>query len=563
MKIVRQFFALFLCISLCVPMAQAAVVFDGQQDVQSAKASQEDLTIIIQQEQVRFTARKAVAEMQLQIFDQTGQMVYDSGAMAQQELAWAFRQVNGESVKSGAYAYTLTVREADAETPRVRRGHFIVDRAKERDNQTDRLWVTSQNDSNIGADLTVARNENAIVAGATIARDKNSEELAAREVPARDTAQESKAESKTALAAAANGTIGRIAKFTSTTNVGNSVMTELNNNIAIGGTNPLSKLHIFSGFGEILPPRAQSSASNSFAAGWDFYHGSTGKGYVGVPGTATGIAPGEMLLFGAANTPTSIWAGGQRAITVNTGGYVGIGTSNPNLPYRLQVEDYSPFSELSGGIYSYSNHNIGVLGQTDDGVGVKGWANENGLAGHFVGKVGFQGDVFPMFDGYRLGTPNKRWVAVYAVNGTIQTSDARMKKGIANLRYGLSDLMQLRPVSFQWKDDNNGQQHLGFIAQETQQVIPEAVTQPTDAESPLGMNYSTLIPVVIKSIQEQQGAMVALQSDNQALQLHNADLQQQNTHLETRLQMVEKLVKQLTGQNKVVSAKSKRSSSKP
>jgi hypothetical protein len=48
-------------------------------------------------------------------------------------------------------AYTLSVIEAGAETSRVRRGHFIVDRAKDRDLQTDRLWITSQNDNGVGA----------------------------------------------------------------------------------------------------------------------------------------------------------------------------------------------------------------------------------------------------------------------------------------------------------------------------------------------------------------------------------------------------------------------------
>ena len=557
MKIVRQILALFLCVSLSVPMAQAAIVSGNQQDVQSAKVSQENMTILIHQEQVRFIARKAVAEMQLQIFDQTGQMVYDSGMMAQQELAWAFRQASGEAVKSGVYAYTLTVKEADAETARVRRGHFIVDRAKERDNQTDRLWVTSQNDSSIGADLTVARNESAIIAGAAIPRERDSEEVATREVAARDTAPEAKLENRVDLAAAATGTAGRIAKFTSTTNVGNSIMTELNNNIGIGGTNPLSKLHIFAGASDILPPRAQSASSNSFAAGWDFYHGSTGKGYVGVPGTGVGIAPGEMLVYGAVNTPTSIWAGGTRAITVNPIGFVGMGVANPNLPYRLQVADEQAATERAGAIYAVSENNAGIFGHTRNGVGVYGLVGQgfDGFAGYFEGKVGFQGDAFPTFDGFRLGTPTKRWSAVYAVNGTIQTSDARMKKGIANLRYGLKDLMQLRPVSFQWKNDDNGQQHLGFIAQETQQVIPEAVVQPTEADSTLGMNYSTLIPVVIKSIQEQQGELETLKSDNEALQLRNAELKQQNTDLETRLQAVEKLVKQLTGKKTASKAK--------
>lgn len=540
MKSIKQILALILCFSLFVPMAQATPGLNQQQEPQRSKVSEEDLTILIQQEQVRFTSRKAVAEMQLQVFDQTGQLVFDSGVMTQQELAWAFRHVNGDAVKSGLYAYTLTIKEADAETARVRRGHFIVDRANERDNRSDRLWVTSQNDSNIAADLTVARNEGAVIAGAVIPRERNIERDSVNDVEA-----QLKAESAAALTPSASATAGRIAKFITSNSLGNSVMTELNGNIGVGITSPLSKLHILSSASEVLPPRAQSSSSTSFSAGWDFYHGTTGKGYVGVPGTATGIAPGEMLLFGSVNTPTSIWAGGVRGITVNPSGNVGIGTTNTNAPYRLQVLDEQPTAEIGGAVIGLSVHNAGVLGQTDDGVGVLGWAN-SGFAGRFVGKVGFEGDAFPTADGYRLGTPARRWTAVYAVNGTIQTSDARLKKGITNLHYGLNELMQLRPVSFQWKDDNNGQQHLGFIAQETQEVIPEAVVQTEDPSSPLGMNYTTLIPVVIKAVQEQQSVMTTLKAENESLQAQNTTLQQQNTNLDLRLKSLEKTVQQLT-----------------
>src|ERR1043165_5229450 len=37
---------------------------------------------------------------------------------------------------------------------------------------------------------------------------------------------------------------------------------------------------------------------------------------------------------------------------------------------------------------------------------------------------------------YGLGTSAYRWTSVYAVNGTIQTSDARLKKNIENVQYG-------------------------------------------------------------------------------------------------------------------------------
>src|SRR4051794_26621832 len=51
--------------------------------------------------------------------------------------------------------------------------------------------------------------------------------------------------------------------------------------IGIGTTAPISKLHIFSDAGAHLPPRVQSSPGGTgFSAGWDFYLGETGKGYV-------------------------------------------------------------------------------------------------------------------------------------------------------------------------------------------------------------------------------------------------------------------------------------------
>lgn len=547
MKSIKQLFAILLCFVLSAPMTQAFSMTGETQGQQSSKVSQEDITVLIQQEQVRFTSRKATAEMQLQVFDQTGQMVFDSGATAQQELVWAFRHVNGEAVKSGVYAYTLTIKEANGESARVRRGHFIVDRAGERDNQSDRLWITSRNDDNVGADLTIARNEAEIVAGATFTAERSGVKTVDGRIGEAETAL--KPDAKT-VAALISGTKGQIAKFTSPSDVGNSVMTEANGNIGIGITAPLTKLHILGAVNDVLPPRAQASSSSSFAAGWDFYHGTVGKGYVGVPGVATSIAPGEMLVFGGSGIRTSIWAGGTRAITVNPLGFVGMGVANPNLPYRLHVADEQAATERAGAIYAVSSNNAGILGHTRNGVGVYGLVGQgfNGSAGYFEGKVGFQGDAFPTLDGYRLGTPTRRWSAVYAVNGTIQTSDARLKKGVANLHYGLNELMQLRPVSFQWKEGDD-RQHLGFIAQETQQVIPEAVTQ-TEADSPLGMNYATLIPVVIKSIQEQQDTVTTLKTDNEVLQQRNAALQQQNAELDLRLKTLEKTVQRLAKRSK-------------
>jgi hypothetical protein len=200
MKSRTNFIAMSLCIALCATLTLAQSGTDKRQESQATNTIAKDVVIIIQQEQVRFIGRAAVAEMQLQIFDQAGQLVYDSGAVAGLELTWVLRQANGETVKSGLYGYMLSVKEAGAETARVRRGHFIVDRASERDGQTDRLWVTSQNDNGVGTELTVARNEGVTIAGTIAASERNGVKVGDEAQAEREAEPKTKSESEAKLA---------------------------------------------------------------------------------------------------------------------------------------------------------------------------------------------------------------------------------------------------------------------------------------------------------------------------------------------------------------------------
>ena len=107
---------------------------------------------------------------------------------------------------------------------------------------------------------------------------------------------------------------------------------------------------------------------------------------------------------------------------------------------------------------------------------------------------------------YNLGNNDKRWAAVWSFNGMIQTSDARLKKNISPLTSSLEKLLALNPVSYQWKSGEDTRSHLGFLAQELETVIPEAVYKPTGnsetSTDKYGVNYSTIIPVLVKAIQE-------------------------------------------------------------
>ena len=102
-----------------------------------------------------------------------------------------------------------------------------------------------------------------------------------------------------------------------------------------------------------------------------------------------------------------------------------------------------------------------------------------------------------------LGTSSNKWISVYAVTGTIQTSDIRLKDKIEDITYGLADLLKLKPISFYWKN-NKGGRNLGFIAQDVKPIIGEVVIEGDDPDKTLGMSYTSFIPVIVKGMQEQQ-----------------------------------------------------------
>jgi hypothetical protein len=105
--------------------------------------------------------------------------------------------------------------------------------------------------------------------------------------------------------------------------------------------------------------------------------------------------------------------------------------------------------------------------------------------------------------------------------GAITPSDARYKQHIQTLSHALGKVQRLRGVSYDWRRDAypqmgfNERPQLGFIAQELSQVLPEAVHQ--DAEGMYSVNYSSVVPVLVEAVKEQQ-AMIAQQQKTMAQQ---------------------------------------------
>ncbi len=117
-------------------------------------------------------------------------------------------------------------------------------------------------------------------------------------------------------------------------------------------------------------------------------------------------------------------------------------------------------------------------------------------------KLTVAGIIAPSADNtYSLGKSGARWSAVWSANGTIQTSDARLKTNINPLNYGLKEILQMHPVRYNWKTEPTANPKIGLIAQEVQKLVPEVVigNEKTDM---LGMNYAELVPVLINAVKE-------------------------------------------------------------
>jgi len=88
------------------------------------------------------------------------------------------------------------------------------------------------------------------------------------------------------------------------------------------------------------------------------------------------------------------------------------------------------------------------------------------------------------------------------------TSDQRLKENIADAEpaSALIDNFQVR--QYNWKS-NGSHQRYGFIAQELVVVAPEAVHQPADPEEMMAVDYSKLVPMLVKEIQDLRKRLAA------------------------------------------------------
>lgn len=121
-------------------------------------------------------------------------------------------------------------------------------------------------------------------------------------------------------------------------------------------------------------------------------------------------------------------------------------------------------------------------------------------------------------------------------DGTLTTaaSDLRLKRDIATITQPLEKVLALRGVTYNWKDTSLPKRMMGMIAQEVLAVVPELVFQ-NKADGFYGINYGETAGLLIEAIKAQQQIINELK----------ADLQQQQRLVQSSLQEVIQLKKQI------------------
>jgi hypothetical protein len=125
------------------------------------------------------------------------------------------------------------------------------------------------------------------------------------------------------------------------------------------------------------------------------------------------------------------------------------------------------------------------------------------------------GDLRPATDNQlNLGSSTKRWATVYAITGTINTSDRTQKNTIKVLdeEKSVNFIMALNPVSYRFNTGKSGRTHYGMLSQDVEDEMTSLgmtsldfagfVKTPTEEGGYIyGLRYEEFIAPLIKAVQ--------------------------------------------------------------
>ncbi|MES2776082.1 MAG: tail fiber domain-containing protein [Bacteroidota bacterium] len=112
-------------------------------------------------------------------------------------------------------------------------------------------------------------------------------------------------------------------------------------------------------------------------------------------------------------------------------------------------------------------------------------------------------------------------------------SDATLKNKVADISNALTKVMKMHGVTYNFIDENRfgGNRQMGFLAQELEQVVPEAVSSGGEYKS---VNYQVLTALLAEAMKEQQQQIDEKQKENEFQQNQIAELVKRIEKLEKK-----------------------------
>ena len=274
-----------------------------------------------------------------------------------------------------------------------------------------------------------------------------------------------------------------------------------------------------------------SMSSVATSSGFRFLGGGTSNN--------TGVS-GLQKMLDLTRGQTIFYTGDTERARITSGGLFNINIPTGTPVQRLNVYDAGNSNQmliygLNQGSIQFGTYNAGsatggfILGRSISTNNANDFFLFDAVATAARWQVDTAGNFSPGADNaYTCGKSGSRWSAIWAANGTIQTSDLNAKTDIIPSPLGLSFINQLNPVAYKFKVGGNipvkhdgedtttivepipgKRQHFGLIAQEVKAVLPATVdfggwvqTDLSDADSEQGLRYEEFISPMIKAIQE-------------------------------------------------------------
>jgi len=275
---------------------------------------------------------------------------------------------------------------------------------------------------------------------------------------------------------------------------------------------------------------SNTTGYSNTATGYNALH-STTDGYFN---TASGVAALYSNARGYANTAT-----GADALFSNTSGR----WNTANGADALFSNSTGAYSTALGYQALYRSK-----GSRNLALGIQAGSNlTSGDFNIYLGHTGFASESSTM----RLGQVNSQTrtfiagIAGVPISGAqvtinsagqlgILPSSARYKRDIQTMGARSQGMHQLRPVTFRYKHDPQGQRQYGLIAEEVAKVYPELVVRGTKGEVE-SVQYHELIPLLLNEVQHQQQALTTQAQQLSAQSQELAELKAQNERLQAAL----------------------------